>query len=169
MKKIYWSFIFEINFSKSLCCNLSTFSQCIWNFKNHRSNKFKRFYELNIKMKIIWKNFISWNLLFLDTFGVTLGEILTNNVFSLVSVFTCCTDFRKKLLNFKIFSEMEGIDTDLDNASVKNSLSIVIAFADSFRNVTHNEDFFGLFSLVNCVIENNIKNRFGNVLINAWS
>ena len=167
--RIYWSFIFEINFSESFGSNFSTFSQSVWNFKNHRSDKFKWFNKFNIKMKIIWKNFVSRDFLFLKTFGITLSKIFTNDIFGLVSVFTSSTDFRKELLDFKVFSEMESIDTDLDNASIEDSLSIVITFADSFRNVAHNENFFGFFSLVDCMVENKIKNGFCDVLIDSRS
>ena len=120
-------------------------------------------------MKIIRKDFVSWDFLFEKTFGISLSKIFTNNIFSLVSVFTSGTDLWKELLDFKIFSKVEGIDTDLDNTSVENSLSIVITFTDSFRNVAHDEDFFSFLSLVDCVVENKIKNGFGDVLIDAWS
>lgn len=53
---------------------------------------------------------------------------------------------------------MERIDTDLDNTSVEDSLCIVISLTDSFRNVTHDEELLGLFSLIDCMVKNEIKN-----------
>lgn len=63
---------------------------------------------------------------------------------------------------------MECINTDLNNTSIVHSLSIVITLADCLWNVAHDQQFLGLFSLVHGMIEYQIQNCFGNILVDAW-
>lgn len=66
-----------------------------------------------------------------------------------------------------ILSKMECIDTNLNDTSVVHGLSIVVTFADSLWNVAHDQQFLGLFSLVHGMIEYQIQNCFGNILVDA--
>ncbi len=52
---------------------------------------------------------------------------------------------------------MEGIDTNLDNASIVHCLGVEVAFLDNLRDVTHNQKLFSLLSLINCVVEDNVQ------------
>lgn len=167
--KFYWSFIFEVNLSESFWGDFSSFSQCVWNLKNHWGNKLKGFDEFNVKMKVIGKDFVSGNFFFLDALGITLSKIFTNNIFSLISVFSSGANFREELLNFEVLSEVEGVEANLNNTSVVNSLGVVITFADSFGDVAHDQNLFGFFSLVDGVIENEVENCLGGVLVDAWA
>jgi hypothetical protein len=71
------------------------------------------------------------------------------------------------LLNFEILAKIEGIDTDLNDASVVKSLSIVISFLDSFGNVAHDQELFAFFSLVDGVIKDDVQNSLCNVIFIA--
>lgn len=121
-------------------------------------------------MKIVRKNFIFRDL-FLDlTSYKTLGEELSDDIFSLISSLsiTIAANFRQKLLNFVIFAPEERINADLNNASVINRLSVEITFSNSVRNVAHNQKLFALFALIDCMIKDQIQDSFGDIGLVAW-
>lgn len=49
---------------------------------------------------------------------------------------------------------MERIDTDLDNASVIDRLSIIVTVIDNLWYIGHDEELFRLFSLIYCMVKN---------------
>jgi hypothetical protein len=60
---------------------------------------------------------------------------------------------------------MERVNTNLDDTSIVNSLGIEIAFINCIGNVTHYEHFFGFLSLVDSMIEYQIKYGFCEIAL----
>ena len=62
---------------------------------------------------------------------------------------------------------MERVYSDLNNASVINRLGIIITLINGFWDVTHNQQLFGLLSLIDGMIENQIQNSFCDIMIDS--
>lgn len=78
-------------------------------------------------MQIVWQNLASRNLLFQQSLGIALSQVLSDHVSCLVSVFACSTNLGQELLDFKVLTEVESVDTDLNDTSVVHRLGVVVA------------------------------------------
>jgi hypothetical protein len=83
-----------------------------------------------------------------------LGKEFSDDLLSLIPIFSIAANFRKELLDFIVITIMEGIDTDLDNASVIDRLSIIVTVIDNLWYIGHDEELFRLFSLIYCMVKN---------------
>jgi hypothetical protein len=83
-----------------------------------------------------------------------LGKEFSDDLLSLIPIFSIAANFRKELLDFIVITIMERIDTDLDNASVIDRLSIIVTVIDNLWYIGHDEELFRLFSLIYCMVKN---------------
>jgi hypothetical protein len=134
---MYRSFVLIKDLLVGLGGDTASFSQNIRNLENHRGDQLHGFDDFRVNMQIIRQNLISGNFFLAHSPGIALRQELPDHFLGLIFISSIAAQFGKILLHFEEIAEVECIKTNLNNNSVVDRLSVIIAIYDILRDVCH--------------------------------